>query len=194
MTTRLGHALRKKFYPRRMFWDYCIKRYDREQAEARQCDCKKRGERCGHPGGRKPPPIKTQAHPPAPPKPRDPGPADVKVMEAPAPPEIIRLGWEYEAPPKKKRSRRRGASVSRQEAKKKFERQDNMGWPPPGYHFEGGMIVPNKPCRSCTHLREDYAKQCKQNLNQCPTCKSKRRSFGRCADNWHSGDCGIMYC
>ena len=157
MTTRLGHLLRKKFYPRRMFWNYCIKRYAREQAEAQKCDCKKKRQRCGHPGDRKPPPVKSQPHPPEPPKSGPPR----ELCNASCPdgshvhaPEHVELGWEYaeKAP---------------------------------------------KPCRRCKGLREDYAAKCKQMKPNCPTCgrgegKNGRRN-GRCADNWYSGDCSIVY-
>lgn len=183
MTTRVGHLLRKKFYSERRWRNYCIDRYDREKAreERKKAQQDAVAPRYPVPIQSKPPKIPLDL-----PRPRDPGPSD-SVMVLPKAPEVVHLDWEYEHGVDLKKPRRLSAA-------EQFERQDSMGWPPPGHHFEGGLIVGNKPCRSCKRLREDYAKKCIQNLNQCPTCGSKKRRKGRCADNWHAGDCGIVYC
>lgn len=53
-----------------------------------------------------------------------------------------------------------------------------------------------KPCSACELLRDDYAKNCKQMLWNCPSCgraeKNGKRP-GRCSDNWHSFNCSIVY-
>ena len=49
----------------------------------------------------------------------------------------------------------------------------------------------SRRCRSCSGLRSSV--KCKQQEVRCPTCGKARRRFGRCFDNWHAGDCSIVY-
>lgn len=190
MTSRLGHFLRKKLYPTRTFDNYCIKRYERES---------------------KPPtydPVSGEI--------RDPG-TGMRAIKQHARGKLMVLeeatSFGYLPPPSSGPPRELCSKSCPERAHhhqaKKVRRPSAC--PSCGQHKSGFMVSTDtwscedswhrpgprtgemrKPCRSCSGLRH-AEETCKQMKFCCPTCGRTTRGFGRCMDNWHSGDCAIEY-